>query len=170
MAMFLDVQNPIIPGESKSTNPNWNNKIEIDFISMNVHVPTSMQRGKGLVSAGSVVGPLSLTKTMDASTPILWYHLAAGIPIDQMTVRVNRPGAKGGPQGGLFEGETKEFRNVIVTSYSTSGSSGTGGLPTEQWTFAFTQMKLTTQDVDAQGNKLPPKSKGFAFDQGAPMG
>lgn len=169
MAMYLDVQNPPVMGESTSTNPNWNNKIEVDHMSWGVHVPTSMQRGKGLMAAGSKVGSLSITKTMDASTPILWYYLAAGLPVDQMTIRVNRPGAKGGPQGGLFEGETKEFRNVIVSSYQTSGSAGTGGLPTEQWTFAFTQVKLTTQDVDAQGNKLPPKTKGFDFGGGAPL-
>ncbi|MBZ5604873.1 MAG: type VI secretion system tube protein Hcp [Acidobacteriia bacterium] len=169
MAMYLDVKNPPIVGESKSTNPNWSNKIEVDSMRWDVSQATSQQRGKGLVSSGARVGQLSITKTMDQSTPVLWYHLAAGIPIDQMILRVNKPGAKGGAYGGLFEGETKDFQNVIVSSYQTSGAAGAGGLPMEHWTFSFTRVKLTTQDVDPQGNLLPAKTKGFDFGLGSPM-
>src|SRR5271155_6245542 len=136
MAMYLDVVTPAgVVGESKSQNPAWNHKIEIENLNWSVSQSTSQNRGKGLVSSGAKVGHLSITKVMDKATPLLWYYLAAGIPIDQMFIRVNRTGAAGGTYGGLFEAETKEYDNVIVASYNTSGASGAGGLPSEHWTF-----------------------------------
>jgi len=173
MAMYLDIVTPAgIVGESKSANPNWDKKIEITNLNWSVSQTTSQNRGKGLVSSGAKVGHLSISKVMDKSTPLLWFYLAAGMPIDQMFIRVNRPGLAGGANaanGGVFEAETKEYDNVIVSSYNTSGSPGSGGLPAEHWTFSCTKVKLTTQTVSPSGVLQPSKTHGYDFSTGTPF-
>ena len=196
MAMYLDLVSsattgatggnsavgtpPGIQGESKSPNPNWNNKVEIENLLYSVTQDTSQQTGTGLVSSGSRVSSLLINKVMDKSSPILWSYLCAGNPIGVMFIRVSRPGASsgssgttggttaggaGGTYGGLFEAETYEFQNVIVSSYSTSGSPGSGGLPEESWSFSFTFVKETYQTVDNMGNLKPLSPAGFDFGQ-----
>ena len=166
MSMYLDVQSPVIAGESTSPNPNWNNKIEIQHFTYDVSQSTSQETGTGLVSSGSRVGHIHITKVMDKSSPMLWAQLCAGKPIDLMYVRVSNPGASGGPYGGLFEGETYQLGNVIVSSYHTSGSPGSGGLPQETWAFSFTKVKETFQTVDGTGALQPAQTFGQDFGQG----
>ena len=170
MAMYLDVVKPKIAGESKanSSHPNWSQKIEIVHMGYHTHQTTSQQAGSGLSSGGSKVSHISLEKTMDKSSPILFGHLASGTPIDQMFIRVSRPGmAKGkATDDGLFEAETYEIRNVIVSSYSTSGSPGPGGLPMESWSFSFTYINETYQVVDNTGKLVPSGVHGFDFGAG----
>ena len=166
MAMFLDIQNPPITGDSVSPNQNWNNKVEIQHWTYDVSQSTSQEVGTGLVSSGSRVGHIHVTKVMDKSSPMLFAQLCAGKPIDLMYIRVSNPGAKGGNFGGLFEGETMQFGNVIVSSYHTSGNPGSGALPQETWAFSFTQIKETFQTVDGQGNLQPAQTFGQDFGQG----
>jgi len=164
MAMYLDLMDPVIPGESKSPYGNWNNKIEIQHMGYDISSTTSMEAGTGLSSSGSRVGALSVTKVMDKSTYKLWYHLCSGTPISKMAIRVVRPGAaKNGQYEGLYEAETYQLGNVIVSSYSTSGSAGMGGLPTEGWSFSFTQITETYQEIDEKGNLKPPASFSYDF-------
>jgi len=167
MSMYLDVVQPKITGESKSTpsHPNWNAKIEIQHMSYHTSQTTSQQAGSGLSSSGSKVSHMQISKTMDKSTPMLFGHLAAGTPIDDMFIRVSRPGmAKSkATDDGLFEAETYELKNVIVSSYSTSGSPGPGGLPMEDWSFSFTYINETYQTVDNTGKLIPSGVHGFDF-------
>jgi type VI protein secretion system component Hcp len=173
-------QPPGILGESKSPNTNWNQKVEIETMNFCVSTNVSQQTGTGLVSSGSKVGHLYIQKVMDRSTPILWSYLCSGNPVGVMFIRVSRPGAatgasgttgastaasSGNTSGGLFEAETYQFQNVIISSYSTSGSPGSGGLPSEQWAFSFTYVQETYQTVDNQGNLKPVASSGFDFGQ-----
>lgn len=166
MSMFLDIQTPQIQGESQSPNPNWNNKIEIEHFAYDVSQSTSQEVGSGLVSSGSRVGHIHITKVMDKSSPMLFGQLCAGQPIQVMYFRVSQPGAKGGAYGGLYEGETYQVGNVIVSSYHTSGNPGSGSLPRETWAFSFTQIKETYQTTDSQGNMQAPVIFGRDFAQG----
>jgi type VI protein secretion system component Hcp len=168
---------PGIMGESQSPNPSWNQKVEIETMSYSVSQSTSQQAGTGLVSSGSRVGHLFVTKVMDKSTPILFSYLCSGNPIGVMFIRVSRPGASGGASGatggstvsaggafgGLFEAETYQFQNVIISSYSTSGSPGSGGLPQESWAFSFTFVQEIYVTVDNMGNLKPAMTAGFDF-------
>jgi type VI secretion system Hcp family effector len=166
MSMFLDIQTPVIAGESQSPNPNWNAKIEIEHFAYDVSQTTSQEAGTGLVSSGSRVGHIHITKVMDKSSPLLFGQLCAGQPIQLMYFRVSQPGAQGGAYGGLFEGENYQIGNVIVSSYHTSGSPGAGGLPRETWAFSFTQIKETFQTVDINGTLQAPVIFGRDFGKG----
>jgi type VI secretion system secreted protein Hcp len=166
MSLFLDIQQPMIVGESMSQNQNWNNKVELQHWVYDVSQSTSQEVGTGLVSSGSRVSHIHITKVMDKSSPLLFAQLCAGKPIDLMFIRASVPGAAGGVNGGLFEGETMQIGNVIVSSYHTSGNPGSGGLPTETWAFSFTKMKETFQTVDGQGNMQPAQTFGQDFGMG----
>jgi type VI secretion system Hcp family effector len=169
MSMYLDIQTPSIVGESQSPNVNWAQKIEIQHFAYDISQSTSQEVGTGLVSSGSRVGHIHITKVMDKSTPMLFGQLCAGQPILLMYFRVSQPGSNGGSFGGLFEGETYQVGNVIVSSYHTSGSPGSGSLPSETWAFSFTQIKETFQTVDASGNLQPPISFGQDFGRGVSL-
>lgn len=164
MSMYLDITG--IPGESQSPNPNWNQKIEVQHFTYDVSLDHSMEVGTGLASSGSRCGYMHITKVMDVSTPLLFAKLCAAEPIQNMYLRVSQPGSKGGAYGGLFEGETYQLQNVIVSHYTTSGHAGAGGLPQESWQFAFQIMTETYQTVDAQGNLQPGVTVGQDFGQG----
>jgi len=169
MSMYLDIQG--IPGESKSPNNDWKAKIEVQTMAYDVSQRTSLEAGSGLISAGSIFGAMHITKAMDKSTPLLFGKLAGGEPIAQAILRVSRPGAATtGPTGGLFEAETYTMKNVIVTSYQTSGAPGPGGLPLESWTLAFTAITEVYNTVDAAGNMQPPQHAGYDIAQGTPIG
>src|SRR5581483_11271355 len=129
--LYLDV--PGIEGESThSQNQNWNKKIQINGYSYDVSQRANLGTGTGLVAAGASMSHISLTKTMDRSTPFLWYQLCSGKPIPKVTFRITQAGG----QEGVYEIHTLECENVLVTHYSTSGARGDGGLPTEHWSFS----------------------------------
>jgi type VI secretion system secreted protein Hcp len=163
--MYLDVQKPRIDGESQSPNQDWNAKIEIQHMHYSISQDTSLQTGTGLVSSGAKVSHVDISKVMDKSTPMLWFYLCSGQPLDMMTIRVSRPGAAG-PNGGLFEAESYIMENVIVSSYSTSGSPGAGSMPSESWTFSFTKITEKYQTVDDTGRLQPMQPAGFDFGLG----
>jgi len=167
MSMYLDVTG--IEGESKSPVASWNKKVENYQLSYTVNQTTSLQAGSGLITSGASFSPMSITKVMDKSTPLLWAKLCGGEPIDLVIIRVSRPGANPlGPAGGLFEAENYVMQNVLVTSYSTSGVPGPGGLPSEDWTLAFTAITENYRTVDAKGNLQPPQSQGWDIGANAP--
>ena len=170
MSMYLDIKQPIIEGESKGTaaHADWNQKIEIQHMGFHVSQTTSQQAGSGLSSSGSKVSHLQISKAMDKSTPKLFGHLAAGTPLDIMFIRVSKPGkAKASAtDDGLFEGETYEMHNIIVSSYSTSGSPGPGGLPMEEWSFSFNWINESYQTTDNKGVLVKPGVAVAGFDFG----
>jgi type VI secretion system Hcp family effector len=163
MSMYLDVVNPKIEGESSSTvTSDWNKKILIESMDFSVSQQAS-KSNTGLVASGSQVGPLSIRKQMDKSTPQLFYHLASGTPLDTVLVRVSRTGTTGGP----FEAETYVLENALVSSYHTSGIPGTGGLPEETWSLSFTKITERYQSVKPNSDVLDsPDAKGFDFGSG----
>jgi len=166
MSMFLDITTPSIPGESLSPNPNWNAKIEIQHFAYDVSQSTSQEVGTGLVSSGSRVGHIHVTKVMDKSSPLLFGQLCAGKPLQLLYIRVSQPGSNGGSYGGLFEGEKYMVGNVIVSNYHTSGDPGSGAMPMETWALSFTQITETFQTVDGQGNLQPAITFGQDFGRG----
>ena len=167
MSMYLDVTS--IEGESKSPVPNWNKKIDNNSMGYDVSQRTSLEAGSGLISGGAIFGPMQISKVMDKSTPLLWAKLCGGEPIDLVVIRVSRPGANAiGPAGGLFEAENYSMKNVIVTSYHTSGTPGPGGLPMENWSLAFTAITENYRTVDAKGNLQPPQSAGWDIGSNTP--
>ena len=160
MAILLDIQG--IPGESvHDTHPEWNLKIQISSTSYDVSQRASVQTGTGLVAAGASMSNISITKTMDKSTPLLFGKLTAAEPIDQMFLRFTRAG---GAQG-VYEVLTVQLDNVLVTSYHTSGQRGGGGMPTESLSFSVGSIKETYDIRDERGMAQSKQTGGYDFMQ-----
>jgi type VI secretion system Hcp family effector len=163
MALYLDIAN--FAGESESPNPNWKGKIEIFSMDYDIHQKASAQVGSGMVASAAEFHPMTITKVMDKSTPLLFAQLASGQMITTpVTIRNSRPGAtavSGSATGGLYEAESYVLTNVTIKSYATSGTPGPGGLPLESWSFSFTAITENYQTVDASGNLKAPMSQSY---------
>jgi len=165
--MLLDITG--IPGESKSPVANWNQKIQIESMGYDISQRTTNGKGSGLVASGATVGAMHITKQMDKSTPLLFLNLAKGEPIPMCYVRVVRSGQASistDVNGALYEAETYTLSNVVISSYSTSGSLGPGGLPMESWSLSFTKIQENYVTTDAKGNPIAQgNAAGFDFSQ-----
>jgi type VI secretion system Hcp family effector len=157
--MYLDIAG--IPGESQSSNANWNNKIEVQYFSYGISVDHSMEVGTGVVASGAQCGHFNITKVMDKSTPLLFAQLCGGDTLPDVYLRVTQPG----PSGQAYESEQYHMQWVVVSHYSTSGTPGSGSLPQENWQLSFIIMTETFQDVK-DGVLQPALTKGFDYGQG----
>jgi type VI secretion system Hcp family effector len=157
--MYLDIAG--IPGESVSTNANWNNKIEVQYFSYGVSVDHSMEVGTGVVASGAQVGHFNITKVMDKSTPLLFAQLCGGQTLTDVYLRVTQPGPGGQP----YESEQYHMQWVVVSHFQTSGAPGMGSLPQENWQLSFIAMTETFQDVK-DGVLASAVTKGFHFGEG----
>ena len=165
--MLLDIAG--ILGESESPNPAWKAKIQIETMGYDISQRTSNSTGTGLVSGGATVGAMQISKQMDKSTPFLFLNLAQGQPITTCFVRVIRSGQAAGssaasPNGGLYEAETYTLTNAIISSYSTSGALGPGGLPMESWSISFSKIVENYIQVDKNGNPLSGGGNAVGYD------
>lgn len=168
--VLLDINsNPKIQGESESKNVNWSNKIQLDSTSWDISQQTTGTTGTGLVTGGAASGHLSFSKTMDKSTPLLFGQLCSGSPIDVCYVRVVASGCNDQTFGGLYERETYQLRNVIVSRYSTGSAAGAGGLPSESWALSFQSYIETYVDLNPDGSRKAADTQGFDFLKGTPI-
>jgi len=158
--VYLDI--PGIEGESThSQNQNWNKKIQVSHFSYDVAQRANLKTGTGLVAAGASMSHITFTKTMDRSTPFMWYYLCSGKPIPKVTFRITQAGG----DEGVYEIHTLDCEQVLVTHYSTSGARGAGAMPSENWSFSVGKL---TENYDSR-EKGAPKGKvtyGFDFAQG----
>jgi type VI secretion system Hcp family effector len=164
MAMMMDIAS--IQGESESKNPDWDKKIQIETMGYDISQRTTQSVGTGLASGGATVGGFQFTKTMDRSTPFLFYQLCSGDPLLKVTIRITRAGANDKTWSGLYEAETFEMSNVIVSSYHTSGALSGSGLPLESWSLSFVKISERYQELDSLGNKKGNQPVAFDFGQG----
>ena len=111
MPMYLDITS--IPGESASSNANWNNKIEVQYFSYGIAVDHSMEVGTGVVASGAQCGHFNITKVMDKSTPLLFAQLCSGQTIKDVYLRVTQNGPSG-----AYESEQYHMQWVVVSHYS----------------------------------------------------
>ena len=123
--ILLDISTtPSIPGESESKNTTWDKKIQLDNTSWDISQQTTGSTGTGLVTGGAAAGHLTFTKAMDKSTPLLFAQLCSGSPISTCYIRVVASGSSSTTYGGLYEKETYQLNNVIVSRYGTGGAGG----------------------------------------------
>jgi type VI secretion system Hcp family effector len=168
--MLLDING--ILGENESPNPAWKAKIQIESMGYDISQRTSSSTGSGLVSGGATVGAMQISKQMDKSTPLLFLNLAKGEPIPVCYIRVVRSGQKSGssaasPYGGLYEAETYTLSDAIISSYSTSGALGSGGLPMESWSISFSKIQENYVQIGPDGNPVGGAGNAVGYDFGA---
>src|SRR5262245_18522826 len=112
-------------------------KGEIDVRSFSWGVS---QSGTGHAGAGSGAGKadfqdLQIVKSVDKSTPLLKLACASGKHITKGRLTVRKAGEN------PLEYLIIDLENILVSSYTLSGVSGTSEIPGEQVTLNFAKMK-----------------------------
>jgi type VI secretion system Hcp family effector len=79
--------------------------------------------------------PIKITKSIDKATPLLKKASADGRPLPSVTLYL--PEGEGASQSYL----QYELKNVIISSYTTSGAGG-GAIPTETLTLNYEKMEV----------------------------
>ena len=122
-----------ITGESTDkTHKDW---IEISSFSFGVSHPTTI--GSGTRGTGKAsFSDLSITKTVDKSSPVLFLDAASGKHIKDARLDVVKVG--GGTEMSLLK---YKLTDVMISSYSIGGSSG-GELPQESLSLNFTKIEF----------------------------
>jgi type VI secretion system secreted protein Hcp len=176
-----------IPGESTSypiAGAGRNDGlIEIASLSYDVSQMATQSSGSGLVAGGASLSHISFSKEMDKSTPLLFYKLCAGETIDEVTFVFVRAGAAGQvnidpptpvgqkhpvpPNPNMSKGNYVYLmvvcRDVLVTSYHTSGAYGPGNRPLENISMSVAMLTEDYVDVDSKGMKKANVHDGYNF-------
>ena len=136
--IYLKITEPNIEGESKdSEHDKW---IEVLSFSHGVSQPTSAtaSTGGGRTTERCNHQDLTVTKYMDASTPILNKTCCQGSHIKEIELKCYRASADGNKP---VEYMTYKLENSIISSVSVGG--GTGDLPVETVTFNYGKITWT---------------------------
>ena len=146
-----------IKGESVDAK----HKGEIDVRSFSWGVS---QTGTGHTGAGSGAGKadfqdLQIVKSVDKSTPLLKLACASGKHITKGKLTVRKAGEN------PLEYLTIDLENIMVSSYTLSGVSGSSEIPDEQVTLNFAKMKTEYWTQTQQGAK--GENANFSWDVSA---
>jgi type VI secretion system secreted protein Hcp len=139
--MFLKIDG--VDGESEDSK----NKAQIEILSWSWGEVQTGSAGKG---GGSGVGKVdmqdfSFSKFMDKATPKLMLFCANGkhIPTVEFLAR-----KAGGDQEHYMK---MKLTDVIISSFNTSNSAGSGSLPVESISLNFSKIELEYFQQDAKG-------------------
>lgn len=150
---------PGIPGESKDKG--FENLIEIDNFNFGQRQSGTMAGG-GRASGKVSADDFSFTKHLDKATGPLFVKCATGGFIDKAVLICRRSGAKSDELEKYME---IEFTNLIISSYSTGGNNGDGGLPVESISFNY-QRHLIRYFFQKEGGPAGQLQAGWDFGQG----
>lgn len=134
--IFLKISNGL-DGESKDNE--YKDHINIDSFSWGVSNQATFSSGLGDGGgAGKAhIHSLSLTKTIDKSSPLLFWHAATGKHLDSAQLFVRR--AAGDKQETYFK---LLMTKVFVTSWNPGAGAGNGVLIGEQFSLDFEEMEV----------------------------
>ena len=148
---FLKIEG--VDGESKDkAHPN---EIQLESWSFGASQSGSMAMGGGGGAGKVVMQDFHFTKSVDKSSPKLFEALATGQHLKEAKLVLRSAG------GSQVEYMVITLSDVLVSSYSTSGSSGEDR-PTESISFSFSQIKMRYVGQDEKG--APGAAVEFGWD------
>jgi len=134
--MFLKIEG--VDGESKDRA--HGKEIDILSLSWSTAIQSSRAGGAGKAS----IEDLSVTKYIDKATPKLFEALATGKHIAEAKIVVRSAG------GNPVEYLKYTLRDIMVSSYSTGGSSG-DDRPTESVSFSYSKVEIEYTELNPDG-------------------
>jgi type VI secretion system secreted protein Hcp len=143
--MFLKLDG--IDGESQDTD--HTNEIDIESFSLQIHNPSSSERGgTGHGTGQSQISEMHITKSLDKSSPTLWQKCAAGDHIETAIITVCA-------QAG--ESEKIDYlkitmHDVMITQVQ-NGGSNSSERPQENLILNFLKIEKEYQQQDDKGKK-----------------
>jgi type VI secretion system secreted protein Hcp len=120
-------------------------EIDIQSFSWGVSNPTTHNpTGGGRVSGPLSVGEITVTKRNDKASPVIAKSVANGKHFPKVEINIVSREA-GVPREKYL---TYKLEDVIISSYSVSGSSSGDALPTESLSLNFTKVEYGYADYD----------------------
>ena len=116
-------------------------EIEIQSFSWGVSNTGSMAGGGGGGTGKAQFQDFHFTKTLDKSSPKLMQAVATGEHLKTVDLRASK--------GGTNEYYVIHLEDVLVSSYSTSGSSG--DMPTESISFTYAKIEMQYTPTNPDG-------------------
>jgi type VI secretion system secreted protein Hcp len=137
MAIDAHLRIDQIPGEDPDQkHARW---IQIMSFTFSGNTGGSAGMGSGMAGGKVTCQDFVVTKYVCQSSPKLFQYCCAGQQIKDATVEFCRSGQKSAEQEMFLK---YDFADMIVSSYSTGGSAGDGGLPMETISFNFSKMNM----------------------------
>lgn len=139
--------------DGESTDAKHKGQIEIDSFSWGVSNSGSMAAGGGGGAGKASFSDLHFTKTVDKSSPKLMEAVATGEHLRSVDLVVRKAG------GEQLEYYKIELQDVVISGYSTTGSSGEA--PTESISLNFSKIVFEYTPQNADGTAAAPLKVGY---------
>lgn len=127
--------------EGESTHPNHGNEIEVLSWSWGVSNSGSFSGGGGGGAGKASFSDISITKTLDKSSPKLFLATASGEHIKEVKLAGSTTLSPDKKDTKSQDYYIITLTDVIISSYQTGGSSG-DVVPTESVSFNFAKIKV----------------------------
>jgi type VI secretion system secreted protein Hcp len=132
-----------VDGESQDKDHlGWSDVLSFDQV---IHSPasgTSMTRTR----ESAILEDIRVVKELDKSSPKLAEAICKGVVYPTVQIHL----VKAYSSGPSIVYYAYELKNALVTSYVVGGA--TGGIPTEEISLAFEEIKVTYTEVDSTGS------------------
>lgn len=115
---------------------------DILSFSQAIHKPGEGATGATRTRGAAIVEDLTLTKELDKSSPKLAESILMGKVFPKVEIQL-------ASNAGVYF--AYELKNVMITSYSISG--GADGMPMEEFSLNFEEIKVTYTEYDADKKK-----------------
>ena len=139
--------------DGESTDAKHKGQIEIDSFSWGVSNSGSMAAGGGGGAGKASFSDLHFTKTVDKSSPKLMEAVATGEHLRSVDLVVRKAG------GEQLEYYKIELQDVVISGYSTTGSSGEA--PSESISLNFSKIVFEYTPQNADGTAAAPLKVGY---------
>ena len=139
--------------DGESTDAKHKGQIEIDSFSWGVSNSGSMAAGGGGGAGKASFSDLHFTKTVDKSSPKLMEAVATGEHLRSVDLVVRKAG------GDQLEYYKVTLQDVVISGYSTTGSSGEA--PSESISLNFSKIVFEYTPQNADGTAAAPLKTGY---------
>lgn len=139
--------------EGESTDAKHKGQIEIDSFSWGVSNSGSMAAGGGGGAGKATFQDLHFTKKVDKSSPKLMEAVATGEHLRSLELVVRKAG------GDQMEYYKIELQDVVISGFSTTGSSGEA--PSESISLNFEKIIFEYTPQNADGTAAAPLKAGY---------
>lgn len=147
MAAFIKFDG--VDGEaSQKDHKGWS---VIASFSQSIHQPGAAGAGSTRRRGSAVLEDILVSKILDKSSPKIAEGLLKGKVFPKVEIDVTAPFSDAGKQTYY----RYELKNVLVSSYSISGTGENKSVPTEEFSLNFEEIKVTYTEMTKAG-----KSKG----------
>jgi type VI secretion system secreted protein Hcp len=134
------------------TTSEWKDQVELDSTSFGMDRAIDMTAGavKNREQGTAMVQPISCSKMLDSSTPLLVQAAVDGANIPECKITIVRTGDK----AKFVKVGEMTLTNVLVGNYNLSG--GAGGRPMESFVLYYTKILFDFEGADAENKNGTP--------------